>query len=121
MERVNDEYYKGFEEEPEIQFICRKGNDSETLIIWEGYFDQIMRLIEPENDGWKGLAYYYHMYSGWYEESPWMVQDLHTALQQFESLDDKMISDEAGEILKKICDMLKNAIFYDFEIFISRE
>lgn len=82
MERVDNGYYKGFEGEPEIQFICRKDNDSETFIIWEGHFNQIMRLIEPDNDGWKGLAYYCHMYSEWYEESPWKVSDLYTALKR---------------------------------------
>lgn len=121
MERVNNEYYKGFEGEPEIQFICKKGDDSEILIMWEGYFDQIMRLIEPDADGWKGLAYYYNMCTGWYEESPWMVKDLHIALKQFETLDSKMICGEVGEILKCICSMLKSAILYKFEIFISRE
>lgn len=121
MERVNDMYYKGFEGEPEIQFICRKGKDSEILIIWEGYFDQIMRLIEPDDDGWKGLAYYYNMYLGWYEESPWMIQDLPTALKQFESINDKMISEEAREILKKTCEMLKCAILNGYELFINRE
>lgn len=34
----NDIYYKGFEGEPEIQFICRKGETSETFVIWEGYY-----------------------------------------------------------------------------------
>ncbi len=121
MERVNNEYYKGFEGEPEIQFICKKDDDSEILIIWEGYFDQIMMLIEPEADGWKGLAYYYNMYTGWYEESPWMVKDLHIALKQFEALDSKMIGGEVGEILKCIYGMLKSAILYEYEIFISRE
>ena len=121
MERVDSEYYKGFEGEPEIQFICRKGNDSETFIIWEGYFNQIMRLIEPDNDGWKGLAYYYHMYSGWYEESPWTVPDLYTVLKQFELLNDRMLCDEAGQILRKMCDMFKKAIIGKYEIFIGRE
>lgn len=121
MERINNDYYIGFEGEPEIQFIYRKGNNSEIFIVWEGYFDQIMRLIKPDDDGWKGLAYYYNMYLGWYEESPWMVQDLRSALMEFESINNKMLSDEAGEILKKICDMFNDAILYGCEIFISRE
>ena len=121
MEQINDNYYKGFEGEPEIQFICRKGETSETFVIWEGYFDQIMRLIKPDDDGWKGLAYYYHMCLGWYEESPWVVQDLHTALKQFESIDNEMISGKAAEVLKILCNLFKDAILHKFEISINRE
>lgn len=49
MELVNKKYYDGFEGEPEIQFIYKKGNDTEILVIWEGYFDQIMRLVLPDD------------------------------------------------------------------------
>jgi len=48
----------------------RRGNDNEIIIMWEGYFDQVMRLMLPDEQGWTGLAYYYNMYTGWYEESP---------------------------------------------------
>ena len=51
MELVNKKYYDGFEGEPEIQFIYKKGNDTEILIVWEGYFDQIMRLMIPDKQG----------------------------------------------------------------------
>ena len=61
MELVNKKYYDGFEGEPEIQFIYKKGNDTEILTIWEGYFDQIMRLMLPNEQGWTGLAYCYNM------------------------------------------------------------
>lgn len=118
---INDNYYNGFEGEPEIHLICKKGNDSSVFIIWEGYFDQIMRLIKPDDSGWTGLAYCYNMYSGWYEESPWIVQDLEMALKQFESIDRKMLDSEATEILKILCDMFREAILNEFEISIAIE
>lgn len=80
-------YYNGFEGEPEIQFICREGINCEILVIWEGFFDQIMRLINPNASDWASLAYYYNMYLGWYEDSPWVIEDLQMALKQFESID----------------------------------
>lgn len=43
MEIVNNKYYVGFEGEPEIQFICKKACDTYIIIIWEGYFDEIMK------------------------------------------------------------------------------
>ncbi len=114
-------YYDGFEGEPEIRFIYKKGSDSKILVMWEGYFDQIMRLMGPDESGWTGLAYYYHMYLGWYEESPWAVEDLQMALKQFESIDCRKLCSEAKEILGIICDMLREADSNSFEVFIARE
>lgn len=121
MELIKKQYYDGFEGEPEIQFIYRKGNDCEILVMWEGYFDQIMRLIAPNADGWMGLAYCYNMYLGWYEESPWAIGDLQMALKQFESIDSQKLCNESKEILFLLCNMFREAISNNYEIFIARE
>lgn len=121
MELVNKKYYNGFEGEPEIQFICRKKDKNEIFIIWEGYFEQIMKLISPDIQGWTGLAYCYNMYTGWYEESPWIIEDLQSALKQFESIDDKKLCDEATEILAIICNILRESISNSYEVCIVRE
>lgn len=102
MESVNKKYYNGFEGEPEIPFICRKGNDTEILTIWEGYFDQIMRLMVPDEQGWTGLAYCYNTYTGWYEEGSWVIDDLQMALKQFGSIDNTKLCGESVEILVPI-------------------
>ena len=121
MKRIDDRYYNGFEGEPEIHFICRKGNDCDIFVMWEGYFDQIMRTIRPNENGWTGLAYCYHMYSGWYEESPWAIENLQMALKQFEAVDSRTLCVEASEILKILCDMFKEAIAHGFEVLIAYE
>lgn len=121
MEVINRKYYDGFEGEAEIQFIYSKGNDSEILVMWEGYFDQIMRLILPEESGWTGLAYYYNLCLGWEEDGPWEIDDLQTALKQFESIENQKLWDEAKEILVLLCDILKEAISNNTKVFIVRE
>lgn len=121
MGLVNKEYYNGFEGEPEIQFIYKTGSDTKVLIMWEGYFDQIMRLILPDEQGWTGLAYYYNMYTGWYENSPWLIEDLQIALKQFKSINKMKLCDEAVEILMVLCDILSEAILNNHEVFIARE
>lgn len=121
MENINKKYYDGFEGEPEIQFILKKGSNSETLVIWEGYFDQIMRLMNPDEWGWTGLAYYYNMYSGWYQESPWAIEDLPMALKQFKTIDSSQLGDEANDILILLCDMLGEAILNNNDVLIARE
>ena len=86
-----------------------------------GYFDQIMRLMLPNEQGWTGLAYCYNMYTGWYEDSPWVIEDLQIALKQFESIDRTKLCDEAIEILMLLCNMLKEAILNNYEVSIARE
>lgn len=61
------------------------------------------------------------MYLGWYEESPWAIEDLQMALKQFESIDSQKLCSEAKEILVLICDMLGESISNSFEVFIARE
>lgn len=120
MEVINRRYYDGFEGEPEIQFICSKGSDSEVLVIWEGYFDQIMELVRPEESGWTGLAYYYHMDLEW-NDGPWEIEDLHMALLQFKSIDNQKLRSRAKEILVLLCDILEEAISNNTKVFLVRE
>ncbi len=99
----------------------KKKNNTEIIIIWEGYFDEIMRLVTVEENGWTGLAYHYNMCSGWYEETPWVIENLHVVLEQFEKIDSKMLSRGAGEVLKIICNMLKEALDNSINVCIARE
>ena len=76
-------FYKGYEGEGEIQFIHGTQTDQKIILkIWDGFFDDIMEKIEPEVTGWTSLAYYYNLVKGWYEEIPWEVPNIATALQQ---------------------------------------
>lgn len=36
----------------------KKASDTQIIMIWEGYFDEIMKNIAPEEEGWTGLAYF---------------------------------------------------------------
>lgn len=121
MKLINNHYYKGFEGEPEIQFIYKKNNDIKIFIMWEGYFDQIMKLMKPDKTGWKGVAYCYNMYIGWYEEEYWLIKDLRVTLKQFESIDKQKLNKEAVEVLKEICDIIRKASNNKAEVFIVRE
>ncbi|MEY8319944.1 hypothetical protein AAK894_02560 [Lachnospiraceae bacterium 46-61] len=121
MKIINNKYYIGFEGEPEIQFVYKKDNVIESFIMWEGYFDQIMKLIKPDKNEWKGVAYCYNMHIGWYEEDYWRVEDLLMTLKQFESIDKQMLNEEASEVLKEICNIIKRAEGNKAEVFIIRE
>ena len=54
MSRGDDQYYRGYEGEPEIGFYTIK----EKIVIWAGFFDDIMEQMKPSRYGWTGIAYY---------------------------------------------------------------
>ncbi len=61
------------------------------------------------------------MYTGWYEDSPWLIEDLQIALKQFQSIDKTKLSEKAVEILMLLCNILREAIFNNYEVSIARE
>lgn len=116
MSIIDNKYYLGYEGEKEIQFITKK----RTMILWEGFFDDIMEQFKPSSNGWSGLPYYYHLAIGWYDESPWKISDLKGCLHQFTNLDiTNCRFEESHTILTEICGMLSEAIQEDNDVWIS--
>ncbi len=103
-----DNYYEGFEGNPEIDIYTFLENEKVGIEMWDGYFDEIMRAIQPVNGEWQSLAYYYNLYEGWYDDSPWPIPDNQEALKQFESIDKSQLGEVPKEILTKIIGLLKN-------------
>lgn len=103
-----DNYYEGFEGNPEIDIYTFSENEKVGIEMWDGYFDEIMRAVQPVNDEWHSLAYYYNLYEGWYDESPWKIPDNKEALEQFESINNSTLDTVSQEILTKIIELLKN-------------
>jgi hypothetical protein len=120
MSIVCDKHYVGFEGEPEVHFLYQRADMECELTIWEGYFDEIMTSIEPEEYGWTGLAYYYHMCLGWTDELAWKVEDLNGALVQLESIDRLSLSGEASQVLEDISTIFAQAIEHMSDIYILR-
>lgn len=118
---INKKYYDGFWGEPSMTF-CRMENDviAEEFIIWDGYFYYIMQLVRPEEEGWTGLAYFYHLYIGWYDEENWLIPNLTEAYRQLEKLNPRELPDrESEEVLALILNMLKRAIDNNGKVYID--
>ncbi|MGE5417879.1 MAG: dihydroorotate dehydrogenase (quinone) [Acidobacteriota bacterium] len=110
MDEINSKYYDGFDGYPEIQFIKVAGNGQRTIIrLWDGFFDSIMNLIQPGPSGWTGLALPYHLYEGWYVESPWRIPDIMEAIEQFTSVDIEALDDQTNCVLQDIIKLLSDA------------
>ncbi|WP_088810941.1 MULTISPECIES: dihydroorotate dehydrogenase (quinone) [unclassified Listeria] len=105
-----DNYYKGFEGYPEVYIYTLSKGQKEGIKMWEVYFDNIMEKIEPTDGKWVSLAYYYHLYEGWYDESPWEIPDNKGALKQFESVIESEIEGVCKQILTKLIALVKNNI-----------
>lgn len=124
METIVDKYYIGYESEPEIQIIRKTvQEDIFVLRIWSGFFDDIMNAVEPEEKGWSSLAYYYNLYSGWYEESPWLLQDINAAVEQLKSIKEDKLSNSRGSVnvLTDIIKVLEDAVISGDSILIAYE
>ncbi|MDR1559980.1 MAG: hypothetical protein LBS84_09850 [Clostridiales bacterium] len=121
METVIKDYYHGFEGSPEIQFIrVLKNGENNTLRIWDGYFDDIMQQIKPEKNGWTDIAYYYHMETGWYSDSPWKIPVLSNTLELLRQRENKTFNfPESKEVCGDLCSLLEQAIAEDELVFIA--
>lgn len=120
MRAINEQYYQGFEGEPEIIF-CTKTTKGSSFGIWSGYFDEIMSRIKPTSKGWEGLAYYYQMEEGWYDESPWKIPDIKLVHSQLNSINVEDLDNVCKEILSSIINLLKEAINEKAEVLIYYE
>lgn len=124
MDTLVDKYYVGYEGEPEIQII-RKTLQGDTFVlrIWSGFFDDIMKSIEPEEKGWSSLAYYYNLYIGWYEDSPWLLEDINAAIEQLKKIKSDKLSASRGSmnVLIEFIEVLEDAMISGDSIMIAYE
>lgn len=123
MSNIDEKYYLGFEGEPEIIFtVVQKNNEKREIGMWEGYFDKIIKQIEPKDGKWVALAYYYHLDIGWYEESPWVIENLPEVYDQLGEINKENLECiEQREVLDIILSMLRGAIDNNDKVFISYE
>lgn len=123
MKETDEKYYKGFEGEAEIIFCLEKpSSEKYEFGIWEGFFRRIIKKVQAKEGYWTGLAYYYHLDKGWYEESPWQVENLKEAYEQLAEINkDSLEYHEEKEILEIILDMFREAIENNYTMYISYE
>ncbi|KOY14297.1 hypothetical protein [Paenibacillus xylanivorans] len=96
-ELVNDSFYIGFEGQPEILILFDNLTEKNILKMWNGYFETLLDLMcqyEPSNEG---ILHEYYAHEGWYEESPWEIQNLDAAIHLFKSFDMSKLTGEQIE------------------------
>lgn len=121
MDRTID-HYTGFEAEPEVQFITQDVHGNRLVVrMWVGYFDSIMNCIPPKGGQWQGIAYYYQMNTGWYDESPWLIPDACEARSQIEYSRSQLKDQQLVVICNDVLDLLNFALEYNQIVQIAYE
>ena len=101
--------------------IKEAGEVEAVLRIWDGYFNSIMQQVKCENGKWTSLAYYFNLGIGWYEESPWLVEDTKEAYQQLSNIEKKDLQDIEQEVLKNMLNCFEYSICNQVDLLISYE
>ncbi|WP_262028278.1 hypothetical protein [Microvirga sp. Mcv34] len=115
-----DDFYSGFEGEPEIRFTYAGKDGSQRAVrIWIGYFDAIMNRVEPDNGIWRGLALPYHLNEGWYVENPWQIPSLNAVIDQWQSVDIEALKDTAQAVHIHVLALLKDAHAHNAVVWIE--
>lgn len=108
---MNEKYYNGFEGDEEICFrLFINEKEVESIGVWGGYLSSIVKLIPAQKEGWIGLAYYYHLNIGWYDEENWVVPDIALFYEQLREIDENLLSfNEDKEVLYLLQSMFRRA------------
>ena len=127
MREIEIDFYSGFDDDTEIIFSIETGEYRKKLSIWHFYFEKIMDKIEPENDEWTNIAYYYRFMVGWDREENWKIPNLDVALFQFRSIkltpdnrNNQMYFNAECRILAEIIDILSEAIDKKVDVYIKK-
>ncbi len=129
MIEVDDEYYKGFEGEIEIDFVYRRdGEVVKRMEIWFGYFLNLIIGMVPENEEPTGILYDLLIGEDW-EEEPWKILDIQQTIEQFCGYNEcnfnvtekpsKGILLKLPKVLEKILNFLKEVKKNDGEVYIE--
>lgn len=127
MVEIDERYYNGFEGEPEIIFIIsNNGTEYKRVGFWDGYFNDMLREVKPTDEGWTGIAYYFHVgmfeKEQWLEDKPWHISNLPSVLYQLQTIKrDKIEWQETINVLDLLIDLIKKAIENNEEISIYRD
>jgi hypothetical protein len=80
---INTKFYDGFEGESELSFI----SGTNKLVIWNGYFEMILNNLLDSDIEKKGIIKEYFYHEGWYDDSPWLINDIPLTIHQLKLVD----------------------------------
>ncbi|MBO9703486.1 MAG: hypothetical protein J7604_24980 [Sporocytophaga sp.] len=122
MEEGVIDFYKGYEGEPEIDFILKdsSGGIFVVLKLWIRFFDSIMNLIKPNDNGlWEGLLIHYHLHTGWYDMPEWLCDNTYLFYNQLKGIDIVSLSDTEISVLTELMSLVKLSTILKYSLYIK--
>ncbi len=106
---IDSRFYEGFEGEAELSLVT----DGNKLVIWNGYFETILDSLLDCNVEKEGVVKEYFNHEGWYDDSPWLIEDNSLVISQLECFDINKINqnsmkNDLEEVVKTIISFLQN-------------
>ena len=74
--------------------------------MWSGWFDAIMGEVTPKGTMWVSLALVYHLDQGWFESSPWKLEEVELAIAQLEESYEHLHAGKSKGICRALIDFL---------------
>ncbi|MBP2100445.1 hypothetical protein [Enterococcus rivorum] len=117
---IDSKFYEGFEGEAELCFVA----GDNKLVIWNGHFETILDNLLDCNVDRKGIVKEYFSHEGWYDDSPWLIEDITLTINQLKGFDiNKMnqnsMKDDLEEVVKTIISFLEknylSKIYIEYE------
>ncbi|MFN2746772.1 MULTISPECIES: hypothetical protein [Bacillus] len=108
---LHTKFYDGFEGEPEI--VLSDGENK--VVIWNGYFETLLNSLLDTNIKKEGIIKEYFYQEGWYNDSPWVIEDVQLTINQMKSFDVSKLDTSDGfkkelvELVKETIQFLENA------------
>ena len=103
MKTLDNEFYIGFENEIDVDiYYLNNENEYVGLKLWDGYFENILSGCYSENIASDGLLKSYARHGGWYDESPWKVENISTAICELKQYDEQNIEPELKNLFLRL-------------------
>lgn len=111
----NDTFYAGYEGETEIILSIP---NSDTIHIWEGYFDDIFDTPSLDGNGWKGFTRDFHQMEGAFaDDNPKTDMNVIEYFEDLVQYKNKTFDyDETAQVFELMMSLFKKAIEIDAPI-----
>ena len=97
---INEKYYKGFEGEVEIVlYYFAEDGEKNGWKLWEGYFENLLSGCFGNEIKNTGLLDSYVTHEGFYDEKPWKIKDISTAICEIGQFEKENVVTESSNML----------------------
>ena len=106
---IETKYIEGYEGEGEVLIYYFYNDQKEGMLIWEGYFEFLLLGCYCKDFQIGGLIENYYNHSGFYDNSPWKIENLNVVISELENFNIQKIDIDSHNI-NNIVLKLKNEL-----------